>query len=89
MIDARQCGEDCWNRDAIDAYVQTVEEKEIRLGTNPDIEVIAGKLTCSNCVVNEGGNGTMCTLQVTETQFAVRGERAPPRGGCICGRQSN
>jgi hypothetical protein len=79
MIDRRSCGDDCWNKNAVDAYLETTKAKEERLAANPDIEVIAGRLSCQGCIVNIHRNGTMCSIQITETQFAVVGERLPSK----------
>lgn len=68
----------CWNVEAIDAYADQVNAKETRLAGNPDLTVIPGKIACQGCVENQWGNGTFCSAQLTETQFAVAGER-PPR----------
>lgn len=67
----------CWNGDAIQAYADGVNAKEERLAASPDINVTPGTIACNGCVVNQWGNGTMCSAQLTETQFVVIGERSP------------
>lgn len=69
--------DDCWNLNAIVAYADQVNAKEARLAGNPDLTVIPGKIACQGCVVNQWGNGTFCSAQLTETQVALAGERPP------------
>lgn len=76
-IDGRDGGIGCWNAEAINAYAADVDATEARLAGTPDLVVIPGKIACQGCVVNAFGRGTFCTAQLTETQVAVRGQRAP------------
>lgn len=65
----------CWNGNAIQEYVDGVNAREERLATNPDLRIIPGRIACTGCVVNQWGNGVMCSAQLTETQFVVLGDK--------------
>lgn len=63
----------CWNAEAMEAYVDSANGVEKRFSDNPDVTVTPGSLTCSGCVANRHGLGTMCTAQLTTTLVDVHG----------------
>lgn len=69
--------ETCWNRDAITEYASAINDQEARMRNNDDIvDVIPGKIACRSCNVN-GVLGTVCSAQLTETQYEIRNQRPP------------
>jgi hypothetical protein len=67
----------CWNIEPIGKYTAEVGAREARVADNPDLTILPGRIICSGCVVNEGGNGIFCTAQLTETQVSLVGTRSP------------
>jgi hypothetical protein len=68
----------CWNKLAIGAYVEEVNENEARLARdNPDLSVIPGRIMCYGCEVMEYDYGIKCTAHLTRTRYAVKGEIEP------------
>lgn len=71
-------GVECWNREAVHAYVAAVNEKEARLSRdNPDLVVTPGEVKCYGCVVQEYDYGIRCSAELTRTRFTVAGEVEP------------
>ncbi len=71
-------GVQCWNRQAIRNYANTVDEQERQLaGRNPDLKLLPGLLKCYGCEVMEHGYGTKCTATLTRTRYGVNGEIEP------------
>jgi hypothetical protein len=72
-------GVQCWNAQAISAYVAGINDREARLSKdNPDVVVRTGRISCYGCEVLDYGYGTRCTAQLTRTYYVITGE-IPPR----------
>lgn len=70
--------ERCWNEEAIRAYADGVSGREAEVkANNPDVIVEQGRIACQGCVVNQWGNGTLCTANLQPTLYRVRGEEFP------------
>lgn len=71
-------GVKCWNRAAIRAYTDGVDEQERSLtARNPDLKLLPGLVKCYGCEVMEHDYGTKCTAQLTRTRYAVNGQIEP------------
>src|SRR3712207_8630007 len=68
----------CWNRQAVLAYADQVNSREVQIAQrNPDVAVLPGRLVCYGCEVMEYDYGIKCTAQLTRTRYAVQGETEP------------
>lgn len=80
QVDIKQGGDGfrCWNADAIEAFAAATNAREAQLSAaNPDVVLIAGRVKCYGCQVNDFDLGVRCTAELTRTLFAVAGEVAP------------
>lgn len=71
-------GVPCWNRQAVQAYVQRVNAREHEIAErNPDVVLLPGRLVCYGCEVMELDYGVKCTASLTRTRYAVESETEP------------
>jgi len=75
MIKKVQNGESCWNIEAIDKYVESIDQREAELAPLEimDVIVLPGVIGCRGCVQMDDGR-SWCSAELTQTRITLAGQ---------------